>query len=71
MPREKNDQTDLYRDIIPYLMRKIGKDPLMCEQCEKIGKTVIHHSLYEGCTLYDLQFICQRCNTQTRNKNLK
>ena len=45
-------------------------DPLLCMQCGKQGKTDIHHTRYDGATLYDLEFICHKCNTQQANKLL-
>ena len=53
------------------MVHKLGKDPNLCELCGRVGRMDIHHTKYEGATLYDLIFACRSCNLQTENKGLK
>ena len=65
---------------IPWFMRRhviacmimLGKDPHTCEICKEIQDTPcdIHHTKYEGATVYDLQFVCRSCNLSWANKGL-
>lgn len=74
MPRLKQDiYRDNFREIVIMLLKKIGKDFKRCEQCneELSGKFVLHHTKYDGATIYDLEVICQRCNTQPENRFLQ
>jgi hypothetical protein len=50
------------------MIHRLGKDPNLCELCGRAGKMDIHHTKYEGATLYDLVFACRRCNTKAENK---
>ncbi len=58
--------------MIIILLKRIGKSFDRCEQCyrELHGKFVLHHTKYDGATIYDLEIVCQRCNTQPENKGL-
>lgn len=61
------------RDLIYQLMQtELGKDPHWCEYCweEQSRRCEIHHERYAGATLYDLRFLCRRCQMQPENKNL-
>ena len=72
MPRHKTDnfEENALRHIIIRLMEQNGQDRSVCGMCDKIGPTVIHHTKYDGATIYDLIFVCQKCNTQPENKHL-
>lgn len=59
----------------PYVieaLRLLGKNPYICEIClESVPKgCVIHHTKYEGATVYDLMYICMSCNLSRENKGL-
>jgi hypothetical protein len=49
-----------------------GLDPYLCSDCGRRTKTKcdIHHLKYDGATLYDLAFVCRRCNTSPINVGL-
>lgn len=50
-----------------------SKDLTNCELCKEPveGKNAgIHHTKYEGATLYDLVWACHYCNTRPINKYL-
>ena len=76
MPRIESDSRAVqYRGMLGYTVRRLmidqlGKNPKICEFCGKRGRTVIHHKKYNGATLYDLAFVCSKCNNQTENRNL-
>lgn len=61
----------LYLMIVESLKRR-GRDFTKCEQCGKpIKRFYLHHTKYDGATIYDIQVVCQKCNTQPRNRFLK
>lgn len=62
-------------NMMPYVkeaLRRLGKDPTTCEICGAQPKRgcIIHHTKYEGCTIYDLMYICTSCNLSRMNKGL-
>ena len=77
MPRLAADQRAITNtgmlgySIRQLMIHRLGKDPNLCELCGKVGKMDIHHTKYDGATLYDLLFACRRSNTQTENRGLK
>ena len=72
MGRVKNDGDPVEMYLRP-MLKRLGKDFNWCEYCGigTNGKSVVHHTKYDGATLYDLDVICNRCNLQTENKGLK
>lgn len=61
------------RSILEHCLVTIrGLDPYLCSDCgRKVNtKCDIHHTKYEGATIYDLEFVCRRCNTAPRNVGL-
>ena len=62
----------IYRSIIEQLMVKNGQDPYTCTLCGKqtTKKMTIHHTKYEGATIYDLVFACWSCQHQFSNHGL-
>ena len=58
----------------PYIFecfRRLGKDFNKCEQCGVTGKKLdIHHTKYDGATVYDLQLVCRSCNLSSDNRLL-
>ncbi|NQD41435.1 hypothetical protein [Glutamicibacter halophytocola] len=52
---------------------RLGKDRYTCEIClDPVPKgCVVHHTKYEGATVYDLMYICQSCNLSRTNRGLK
>lgn len=60
--------------LIKAVLKKQGRNFDVCELCGKImgeNKAQLHHTKYEGATIYDLKIVCHRCNTQQENKFLK
>jgi len=70
-----SEHNSLYiiRPLIEQLMvEELGKDPFLCEICkeQQAVHCDIHHTKYEGATIYDLQFVCRSCNLSHVNKGL-
>ena len=71
--RSKMDNAWEFRQLVRELLKSMGRDFTKCEQCGKDlkGKRYeIHHTKYEGATIYDLQIICPQCNKAKRNRGL-
>lgn len=63
----------MFKEIVLQLMTEYrGLDPYTCMQCKRpqVKRCDIHHTKYDGATLYDLEFVCRRCNTSPRNVGL-
>lgn len=60
------------RPHIVECMRRLGKDPYICEICgeQQVKRCEIHHTKYAGATLYDLQYVCGSCNRARVNMGL-
>jgi hypothetical protein len=72
MPRRIDDvYRDEFRQVVVAVMMERGNDPSVCHFCGAEGKTQIHHLRYDGATVDDLRFVCQRCNLQPENKKLE
>ena len=73
--RTKQDHYDNhFYPLVIATLEKIGKKFDKCEQCGNPipkGKFEIHHTKYEGATIYDLQVVCHKCNTKSENRGLK
>lgn len=72
--REPMDNNPEFKEIVRALLKKMGKDFTKCEQCKadlKGKRYEIHHSKYEGATIYDLQIVCPKCNHAPENRYLK
>ncbi|MEW1951073.1 hypothetical protein AB0280_17700 [Pseudarthrobacter sp902506025] len=54
-------------------LERLGKDRYTCELClEHVPQgCVVHHTKYEGATIYDLMYICYSCNLSRENKGLR
>ena len=61
------------REILWQLFEHEGRDLYLCEMCgnRQEVRCVIHHTKYLGATFRDLMLVCQRCNVQKENQNLK
>jgi 5-methylcytosine-specific restriction endonuclease McrA len=74
MPRINNwDNRSEILSLIWALFDKWEKFKGKCEDCGNAlarEAAKIHHTKYEGATIYDLQIVCQKCNTATRNRGL-
>lgn len=62
-------------NVRPYVvacLERLGKDPLLCESClePQTSPCDIHHTKYEGATIYDLMYVCRSCNLARENKGL-
>lgn len=63
--------TGAWRQIVEHCLRKIGHTFDHCELCGVTDKKLdIHHTKYDGATIYDLQVVCHKCNTQEVNRYL-
>lgn len=61
-----------FMPYIHYCLEHIGKDRYRCELClDQVPKgCVVHHTKYEGATIYDLMYLCQSCNLARENTGL-
>lgn len=61
-----------FAPIVEECLRRIGKDKATCEMCgaKPKGGCTIHHTKYEGATIYDLMYVCKSCNTAPANTRL-
>lgn len=61
-----------FRDAVVSCLERLGKDPFFCENCQEPQekKCDIHHTKYEGATIYDLRYVCRSCNLSRVNKGL-
>lgn len=74
-PAGANGAENAIRNLRPYIdecMRRLGKDPYFCEVCEERQerKCIIHHTKYDGATVYDLVYACTSCNNSRGNRGL-
>lgn len=70
---DSDHYTSPIRDIILHALIELrGLDPHVCSDCGAQSKQMhdIHHTKYEGATIYDLAFLCRKCNTSPRNVGL-
>lgn len=53
-------------------LQSLGKDRYQCGICEarQTKPCIVHHTKYEGCTVYDLMYVCVSCNLSRVNKGL-
>lgn len=58
------------RPYVDWCLGQLGKDPNICGICEDIARCDIHHTKYEGATIYDLMYVCRSCNLARANKGL-
>jgi hypothetical protein len=58
--------------LIKECLRRLSKDSMTCEICEEPQSKPceIHHTKYEGATIYDLQYVCKSCNLAFMNRGL-
>jgi len=52
------------------IFRYWGWDRSMCQLCGHRGITELHHTKYDGCTLYDIRIVCRSCNRLSVNCGL-
>lgn len=57
----------IHPNMRPYIhscLEQRGKDRYTCERCgdHQTESCEIHHTKYEGATIYDLQYVCRSCN---------
>lgn len=59
--------------IMQTMVEVRGLDPHLCSQCGRrmVKRCDIHHTKYAGATVYDLVFLCRRCNTSPQNVGLE
>jgi hypothetical protein len=62
----------VFRDIVVQLMIELGHNPKICHFCRKPSYKPlgIHHLRYQGATIRDLVFCCQKCNLRSDNIGL-
>jgi len=60
------------RPHIIWCLEQLGLDPHTCAICKErqTKKCDIHHTKYEGATIYDLQYVCRSCNLARVNHGL-
>lgn len=61
-----------FMPIVKEALRRLGKDGKTCEVCgdKPEGGCIIHHTKYEGCTIFDLMYVCYSCNLSRANLGL-
>lgn len=61
------------RPYIDFCMAQLGKDPYLCEICgePQTKKCDVHHTKYEGATIYDLRYACRSCNCARAGHGLR
>lgn len=76
-PRKGNNSSahwigPTFMPYVEYCLKQLGKDKYVCELCwDSVPKgCVVHHTKYEGATIYDLMYICTSCNLARENKGL-
>lgn len=72
----KNSASNLidatFMPYVEFCLAKLGKNKFACELClDRVpAGCVVHHTKYEGATVYDLMYICQSCNCARENVGL-
>jgi hypothetical protein len=68
---DEDNATPIFQEYVRHCLISHRKlDPNLCAQCGVTGKMDVHHTKYEGATIYDLEFVCRKCNTSPRNVGL-
>jgi hypothetical protein len=73
--RTKQDHYDNH--FYPLVVESLKRAGKKFDRCELCGKHLekdefeLHHTKYEGASIYDLKVVCHKCNTQPENKGLK
>lgn len=70
---DEDNLEPMLRELVEYcLIHYRNLDPYVCSDCGRRMKKKcdIHHTKYEGATIYDLEYLCRRCNTSLRNTGL-
>lgn len=63
MRRSQDVYGGVFRDYVEECLRSMGKNFEICEICgDELKKPYIHHTKYDGATVYDLQIVCCSCN---------
>lgn len=62
----------MMRDYIEWCLEQRGLDEHVCGICgeRQAKKCDIHHTKYEGATVYDLMYVCRSCNCARVNCGL-
>lgn len=71
--QERHNQiTGTFMPYVIEALTRLGKDRYTCEIClEPVPKgCIVHHTKYEGATVYDLMYVCGSCNLSRANKGL-
>lgn len=68
-----NYALDSMRVYVVECLRRLGKDPYLCELCgeRQTKECQIHHKKYAGSTIYDLAYACQSCQVRAENVGLQ
>jgi hypothetical protein len=69
---DENAISAMIRPLVEQCLLTLGHDPYFCDVCEEpqLIPCDIHHTKYEGATIYDLVYACRSCNTSRVNKGL-
>jgi hypothetical protein len=64
---------DAFGNVYPYVeecLRRLGRNPYWCVVCEETQpkRCIIHHTKYDGATIYDLVYACTSCNNSRMNR---
>lgn len=75
IPENKNSALyDIDSNMLPYVewcLDQLGRDKTTCSICGDFNiKCDLHHTKYEGATIYDLMYVCRSCNLSRANTGL-
>lgn len=72
MPRVDQDSDGNIRAYVNAIFDYWGRDWYTCGLCGKdlSYRGFIHHTKYDGATIYDLLIVCRSCNTLPENQLL-
>jgi hypothetical protein len=64
--------TPRMRPYVVEILERQGRDFTRCQQCGKdtAGHPELHHTRYDGATIYDLEIVCRSCNRLAVNRGL-
>ena len=73
MPRLEQDHlmVDPFTEYVKECLIRIGKRFDRCEYCNNSdSRLTMHHTVYDGATVYDIDIICYKCNLSEENLRL-
>jgi hypothetical protein len=67
---------DSDRDITKYIKVILNDQNVDFTKCSYCGNEIknnkkLHHTKYDGATIYDIKILCHSCNLKKENRNLE